>query len=144
MTVTLVPTEHVGAVWEKLRPHADLAAEYTYGRFDADDIRDAIEHYDHNLWLAYEGDDIKGIVVTTFKQYPKKKFLDLTFVGGEEGFDWKTPMLKLLQHWAYDNQCDGIESSGRLGWSKVFKDDGYKPLWQTYELPIAATGLGDQ
>ena len=30
-------------------------------------------------------------------------------------------MLQLLQRWAKDNECDGIEATARLGWSKIFK-----------------------
>jgi hypothetical protein len=68
--------------------------------------------------------------------------LDMVFCAGDEGMEWKTPMLKMLQHWAHDNDCERIESSGRIGWSKIFKDDGYKALWQVYELPVADAGLG--
>jgi hypothetical protein len=66
----------------------------------------------------------------------------MVFCAGDEGMEWKAPMLKELQHWAHDNDCDRIESSGRVGWSKIFKNDGYKALWQVYELPVADAGLG--
>jgi hypothetical protein len=119
------------------------AAEYTVGRYDVDDIFDSVTQYNHQLWVAFdETKDIKGAVVTAIKQYPRKKYLDLVFIGGDDAIQWKDPMLKMLQHWAFDNECDGIESSGRMGWGRVFKDDGYKMLWQTYELPIADAGLG--
>jgi hypothetical protein len=138
----LVSPDQVHIVWDQVVPYMERAAEYTYGRYELSDIKDVIEQYDHNLWIAFDDKGLKGAVVTAFKHYPRKKYLDLVFVGGDEGLEWKDPMLKILQHWAYDNTCDGIESSGRLGWSKIFKDDGYKPLWQTYELPVADTGLG--
>lgn len=140
--VSLVPADHAAAVWPLVLPHMEKAAEYTYGRYTVDDILVAITDYDHHLWVAFTDEGaVLGAVVTTFRMYPRKKYLDLTFVGGDDGFTWKEPMLKMLQHWAYDNDCDGIESGGRLGWSKIFKDDGYKALWQVYELPIAHNGL---
>ncbi len=143
ITVSLIPHDHVEQVWPSVQPHMEKAAEYTYGRFTAEDILDSITQYDHNLWIAFNDDkEMIGAVVTRFLQYPRKKYLDLVFLGGDDGFSWKDPMLKMLQHWAYDNECDGIESAGRLGWSRVFKEDGYKALWQTYELPVASTGLG--
>lgn len=140
--VTLVPREHVMSIWTSVRPHMQKAAEHTYGRYDVDDILEAITDYGHDLWIAFGDDAIRGAVVTYTKHYPRKSYLDLVFVGGEDGFEWKDEMLRVLRHWAFDSHCDGIESSGRLGWSKIFKDDGYKPLWQTYELPIADRGLG--
>jgi hypothetical protein len=142
MQVSLIPTEHVADVWPRLTAHIDKVAEYTYGRYDPEDVLESITQYDHNLWLAFEGEDIKGITITSFKQYPRIKCLDMVFCAGDEGMEWKAPMLEMLQHWAYDNECDRIESSGRLGWSKIFKGDGYKALWQTYELPVASSGLG--
>jgi hypothetical protein len=142
MQVTLIPTEHVSEVLPKIFSHLSKAAEYTFGRYEPEDILDSITQYDHHLWIAFVGEEVKGITVTCFKQYPRLLCLDMVFCAGDEGMEWKTPMLKMLQHWAHDNDCDRIESSGRVGWSKIFKDDGYKALWQVYELPVADTGLG--
>lgn len=143
MQVSLIPPEHVYDVWSRTQGFMEKAAEYTYGRYTPDDILVSLTDYDHLLWIAFDEDkDIKGITITCFKQYPRKKCLDMVFCAGDEGMEWKDPMLKMLRHWAFDNECDTIESSGRLGWSKIFKGDGYKPLWQTYELPVADTGLG--
>lgn len=142
MHVSAVPTEHVISVWPKVRPHMEKAAVWTHGRYEVGDILDCLLEGERQLWIVFEDDgEIKGAVVTGFNVYPRKKYLDLTFIGGDDGFSWKEPMLKMLQHWAYDTQCDGIESSGRAGWSRIFKDDGYKLLWQSYELPVASSGL---
>lgn len=142
MQVSAVPTPHVFRVWPKVQPFMADAAHYTYGRYEAEDILTSILDYGHQLWIAFDSaSTIKGAAVTSFNVYPRKKYLDLTFVGGEEGLTWKDPMLKMLQHWAHDTECDGIESIGRLGWAKIFKNDGYKPLWQKFELPAADSGL---
>ena len=144
MQVSLVPPNHVYNVWSQTHAFMEKAAEYTYGRYNADDILVSLTDYDHLLWVAFDEDKtIKGITVTYFKQYPRKKCLDMVFCAGDEGFEWKDQMLKVLQHWAYDNECDTIEASGRLGWAGIFKGDGYKPLWQVFELPVADTGLGE-
>lgn len=142
MQVTMVPPDQVKVVWPRLAGHMEKAAEYTYGRYEPEDILESITQYDHQLWIAYEAQDITGITVTRIAQYPRKRCLDMVFCAGDGGMAWKDPMLKMMQHWAYDNHCDTIESSGRVGWSKIFKDDGYKALWQVYELPVADTGLG--
>ena len=142
MIVSLIPSDHVEEVWPKVQHHMERAAEYTFGRYDVNDIKDSITQYDHDLWIAFDDDKvIKGAVVTTFKHYPKAKYLDMVFIGGDDGLAWKDDMLKMLQHWAYDNNCDGIESTARFGWAKIFKEDGYKPVWQTFVLPIADSGL---
>ena len=68
----------------------------------------------------------------------------MSFCGGVELDKWKAPMLKLLQQYAFDTKCDGVEATARLGWTKIFKDDGHKALWQTFELPADTAGLGAQ
>ena len=102
----------------------------------------AITDHDHQLWVAFDDDQDYGAVVTNFIEYPRKKYVNLVFAGGVEGHRWKGAMLELLQHWAYDNGCEGIESIGRPGWSKIFKHDGYKQIGCIFELPAAKTGIG--
>ena len=142
MQVSLIPTEHIASMWPTVLPYVMKAAEYTYGRYRPGDILDACTDYNHDLWVAFTDEAVKGITITCFKHYPRMVCLDMVFCAGDEGMEWKAPMLSTLQHWAYDNNCDRIESSGRLGWAKIFKGDGYKALWQTYELPVASSGLG--
>ena len=142
MQVTMVPREYVGQVWNDVKDYLAGAAEYTHGRYEVEDIYDSIMDYDHSLWIAMDGAQIKGAVVTNFIFYPKKKYLCMSFCGGVELDSWKDSMLKLLQHWAFDNQCDGLEATARPGWTKIFKGDGHKALWQTFELPAADAGLG--
>ena len=142
MQVSLILDEQVPELVSRMYPHFVRAAEYTYGRFEVEDILDFIAQPGHHLWIAFDGEEVKGITVTRFMQYPRVKCLDMVFCGGDDGMEWKDPMMKMLQHWGYDNQCSKIESSGRVGWSKIFKNDGYKMLWQVYELPVASSGLG--
>lgn len=140
--VSMVPREYVLSCWPKVKEYLQGAADYTFGRYEVEDILDSIMEYDHTLWIAFDTSGIKGAVVTNFCHYPRKKYLSMVFCGGEELDTWKPSMLKLLQHFAYDNQCDGVEATARLGWTKIFKDDGHKPLWQTFQLPAAEAGLG--
>ena len=142
MQVSMVPKDHVDTVWDSVKDYLEGAAQYTHGRYTVDDIYDCIKEYDHTLWIAFDEVGIKGAVVTNFVYYPQKKYLVMMFCGGEQLTQWKDPMLKLLQHWAFDNHCDGVEATARLGWAKIFKDDGHKPLAQTFQLPVADAGLG--
>jgi len=141
MMVSLVPAEHAEAMWPKVRPHLMKAAEYTFGRYEPEDMLTGVVEYGDSLWIAFEEEDVKGAVVTTFSTYPRKRYVNMIFCGGEELNRWKGPMLDILQKWAFDHGCDGIECSGRLGWERIFKEDGFKFLWQTFELPKADAGL---
>lgn len=136
--VSLVPPQFVWEVWPKMRSCMSKASEYTHGRYTTEDILESVIDGNHHLWIAHEGQDIFGAVVTHIAEYPRMRCLTMDFVGGERVDDAKDKMLATLRNWAKDNDCEVIESSGRVGWSKVFRDDGYRMLWQTYELPVEA------
>ena len=138
---SLVPTEFLDKVWPDVYGYMANVAARTHGRYEADDIKTLITDYDHQLWIAFDESKIIGAVVTCVLHYPRKSYISCPFVTGEEFSRWKKPMLELLQKWAKDNDCDGLESTARVGWSRVFKDDGYKVLWQTFELPAAEAGF---
>ena len=143
MIVSLVPPEMVSGLWPNIFPHLSKAADYTFGRYEPEDILEFVLDGNGHLWVVFDDNKIIGVTITRFWQYPRKKCLDMVFIGGDEGFSWKDSMLETLQRWSRDNGCDVIESSGRAGFARAFKADGYKMLWQVYELPVAA-GTGDQ
>lgn len=134
----MVPPEYVDACWGKVENYLNKAADYTFGRYTASDIYEAVKDGDNVLWVAFEEENIKGAVVTDLVTYPKKRALCMQFCGGTELKEWKEPMLSLLRKYAKDMGCDVIESTARRGWAKVFEHDGYKPHWVTFELPLEA------
>lgn len=140
-TVSLVPSHMLDAIGAQVYPHLEKASEYTFGRYEPEDIMDFVRTGGAHLWVALKGNSVTGITVTRFWQYPRKKCLDMVFIGGDEGFSWKDPMLETLQRWARDSECDVIESSARPGFARAFKGDGYKMLWQVFELPVVS-GVG--
>jgi len=79
---------------------------------------------------------IYGFVVTEIVTYPQMKTLMMHFTGGVHLNKWKDNMLKTLQEFAKELDCKVIESYGRKGWGKVFEQDGYKPRFIYYELPL--------
>jgi hypothetical protein len=60
------------------------------------------------------------------------------FTAGKELPKWKDLMLNTLRRFAKESNCKIIESYGRKGWGKVFKNDGYKIKFIFYELPLEA------
>lgn len=142
MEVSLVPPDLIEGLWPRIFPHLSKAAEYTFGRYEPEDIMHYVMSGEAHLWVVLTEDDIIGITVTRFWQYPRKRCLDLVFLGGDEGFSWKEVMLETLNAWAADSGCEAIEAAARPAFARVFKDDGYRTLWQVFELPVKDTGLG--
>jgi len=139
MQVTWVPTEHIEMVWPSIKEYMKGAADFTYGRFTEEDIKQELIKKQHlqQLWVAFEDfENVYGAVVTEISQYPQIKALIMHFTGGKQLPKWKKPMLEVLQQFARDNECNIIESYGRPGWEKVFKKDGYEQKFIFYELPV--------
>lgn len=134
--VSLVPREYVDTCWDKIEGFITKAAKYTYGRYTTSNIYDMVKDGDYQLWVAFNEEGFKGAVVTNVITYPQKKILCMQFCGGENLKLWKDPMLELLKRFGKDVGCEGIESTGRPGWAKIFQNDGYKATWVTYELPL--------
>ena len=75
MIISLVPSEHVLDVWPAVTDYVQNALEYTRGRYELEDVLERVENGEFLLWIAFDGERIKGCVITDMMQYPRKKFL---------------------------------------------------------------------
>ena len=136
MNVALVPKEDYITIFPLIEDYLKLAAKYTYGRYGEQDIKNKLLTKQQQLWIAFEGTNMFGFVVTEVITYPKMKTLIMHFTAGKELSLWKDDMLAELRDFAKLNDCKVIESYGRKGWAKVFKQDGYNTKFIFYELPV--------
>jgi len=136
MIVSAILPQDIEYVWSDIEDYMRGAAKYTHGRFEVEDIKnDLTKNRIQQLWIAYD-DKVYGAVITEIMEYPRMRVLVMHFTGGVELPKWKADMLELLQRFARDNGCKTIESIGRAGWKKVFKNDGFKSNTMFYELPV--------
>lgn len=147
MKVSLVPSEHIGACWEEVEPLLKKAVD-RQDKVEISDVYFSLSTGAKSLWVAYDNEGIKGVVVSTIVEHPIKKILFLDYLGGKKGaggtitsMTWKTPMLDILQRWAYDNNCNSIEFTGRVGWLEVFKDDDCVVTSLNFQLPVGNKGI---
>jgi len=136
MKITLGPSEHIESVWPKVQSYMERAAKYTYGRYTAEDIKSELFTKDQQLWIAFEEGNVYGAYVTEIVRYPRLKTCVIHFLGGKQFKKWGWLGLEVLQKFAKEHKCDVMESSGRPGWGKIWKNDGYKELFTFYELPV--------
>ena len=124
MKVSLVPIEHINAVWERLVPILEPAVAVTNGRYTTYDVYIAAQQSNIQLWIAFEGESIYGLEVTCVTDYPSKRVLTSMFTGGAKLREWRAEMMDVLVRWAKDNQCTAIEGYGRDGWVKMLEPYG--------------------
>jgi hypothetical protein len=136
MQVSIVDTKDIESVWPFIEGYMKRAAKYTYGRFEAEDIKDGLLKEPQQLWIAFDDDKIYGAVVTEITKYPRMTALTVHFLAGIKFETWKDPMLKLVQQFGKDNGCKLIDSYGRPGWERVWANYGYTKRFIFYELPL--------
>ena len=136
MQVSIVDTKDIESIWPHIEGYMKRAAKYTYGRFEAEDIKEGLLKQPQQLWIAFDDTKIYGAVVTEVYKYPRMTALTVHFLAGVEFETWKDPMLKLVQQFGKDNGCKLIDSYGRPGWERVWANYGYTKRFIFYELPL--------
>ena len=136
MKCTAIPPGHVSNVFADVKPYFDKAVARTRGRLVTDDLLRQVLVGESQLWVAFDDEQenkIKGIVVTTIKNYPHKRMVDMTFCAGEQLDSWCDLVFNLVEEWAINNNLDGMEFVGRAGWRKVLAKHGMRETYRLFE-----------
>lgn len=134
--VTAVPSGHVRNVMAEILPYMDKAAKVTNGRMTADDILAGLLTGQSTLWCAFNPDEnnkIYGVVTTTLRNYARRRMLCVDFCAGERVNLWTDQMMELLFRFGKDQQCSGMEFTGRRGWEKVLAPYGLQVKYYLFE-----------
>lgn len=136
MFCTLVPHEGLNAVWLQM---IDLVRKFVpeaHGRATEMSIYRELVMKETQLWVAFDDEKkIVAFVVTRINTYPTKRMLGYEYIGADDHRlgDWFDEMHDLTARFAKDNNCQGVESVGRIGWTKVLRRKGWHPAFVIYE-----------
>jgi hypothetical protein len=135
MKMTLVPNGQVAQLIPALWPYLATSEEWTHGRAKVDDILRFILTGQMQLWVGHEDNEIYGHVITEVKAYPRCKMLVIQYCAGEATHMQyvEDQMYDLLDRFAKDAGCAGIEFVGRPGWRKSAGSHGYTVQSVTYQ-----------
>ena len=126
MKISLVPTEAIWQVWNEVEEFIGRAARFSHGRWSAEAVFEALCAGNLNLWIAFEdGLPVTGVCVTRVAQYPGRRMLAVDFCGGNALKTWRDDMLQVLEKFALNQFCDGLELTGRRGWEKELATQGW-------------------
>jgi len=133
--MTLVPNGQVAQLIPALWPYLATSEEWTHGRAKVDDILRFILTGQMQLWVGHEDNEIYGHVITEVKAYPRCKMLVIQYCAGEANHMQyvEDQMYDLLDRFAKDAGCAGIEFVGRPGWRKSAGSHGYTVQSVTYQ-----------
>ena len=90
--------------------------------YSLESIKKALIERDMQLWLWIEDKEILAAGITQIIQYPKRKVLDIPFVGAEKMTidQWFEGSMEIFRKYAIANECWVIRGYGRFGWIKLF------------------------
>jgi hypothetical protein len=132
-----IPYEQFEQYWPHIEGYMERAAKYTYGRYEAEDIRELLAENNCELWAALNPDHtVEGAAITTVKVYPRLNTLDILFCAGVNGHQWKKAILAELRKYAKLNKCSRLEATARFGWLGYLKNDGCVKRSVMFELPV--------
>ena len=123
----LIPTNKVEQVWSfAVKDVADaLARSNGYAR--AEHIKKWILDNKMQLWILWDSKNKKyyGVVVTEIIQRPLQRCLNIKIMTGSHREKWQH-LIKQVEEFAWQNNCDLLELVARPGWKRVLKPFGFK------------------
>ena len=132
--ITLIPPDQISFLWKKVREQLRPAVERSKGRWTLEHLMMVLVTGQQNLWIAWdENNNSMGCVTTQVISYPTSKMLAFQFLGGENFDLWYPNMLKTLESFAADSECEGVEGTARFGFWKWLEKDGFDKSYAVYE-----------
>jgi len=137
LDVALVPHGQLTRVIPTITQHLVKSELWTGGRASIDDIVGFLYQGRMNLWLVYEPTSFEsyGYVITEVKDYPKSKMLVCQYTAGRTNHMRyvEDKIHAILESFARDAGCAGIEFYGRPGWQPHARKHGYQSKAIVYE-----------
>ena len=137
LVISLIPYGHISYAIPSLLGNLQKSELWTKGRANVDDIVKFVITGQMQLWVAFDKDTniIHGYYITEVKQYPQQKMLVVQYCAGDTGILNQTLLesTNLINKFALDNDCAGIEVFGRPGWMPHARKHGYTTQTVVYE-----------
>jgi hypothetical protein len=124
----------VGTVWPSIKGFVQATCDATGGRRTPPKVLAELINNHASLWVMHDDQEIHGFISTKIVHYDAIDLLNIELVGGESVEEWLTPEnISVLEYFAKENGCDGLEAQGRAGWKPRVKPLGLVATFIDYE-----------
>lgn len=93
----------------------------------ADDIKARLIDRDMQLWGVRKGTETLGAVVTETYDTAAGRVCAIPITGGDRLAEW-LHLLPVIEEWAKRVGCVRIEATGRSGWERALRRQGYRAI----------------
>lgn len=118
---TGVPVDHVGDVWNSIRPMILQMVARSKGRMTERGLLDAILAAESQLWLSYRDDKPEALMLTEIVTVGTVKTCKMFAATGHNRQHW-AGFLGVFEEWARSEGCQVVEAIARPGWEKVLSE----------------------
>ena len=124
-----IPTNSVDEVWKVVKNDIANALTRSNGYALSDHIKKWIKDQKMQLWILWDPEAEQqnkyyGVVVTEVIQRPLQRCLNIKIMIGRHREKWQH-LIKHIEDFAWQQNCDLLELVARPGWKKVLKPFGY-------------------
>lgn len=125
-----IPKENIDIVWKQCKTMIADAMASSNNYANASHFKQWISENKMQLWFLWDKEaDIDqrlyGIVVTEIIQRPLQRCLNIKIMTGKHREKWQH-LIKHIENFAWQNNCDLLELVARPGWKRVLKPFGFK------------------
>jgi len=134
---TLVKPDDIPHIWVFAEKLLKKSAKRSEGRTNTNDLFEECMAGTSSLWIVYEEEkfpELLGCGITQINHYPTGlKMLNIDHVAGVHQEKWTKGALSVLERFAKDVNCDGIESLARPGFWNWIKNDNWSRMAVAYQ-----------
>jgi len=129
ITLYNIPIKNVDEVWKVVKNDIANALTRSNGYALSDHIKKWIKDQKMQLWILWDPEveqqnKYYGVVVTEVIQRPLQRCLNIKIMIGRHREKWQH-LIKHIEDFAWQQNCDLLELVARPGWKKVLKPFGY-------------------
>ena len=126
-----IPKENVEASWSRVEQSVTEALIRSGGYANSNHFKEWCTEGKCQLWILWDVEEsipekkYYGVVITEVIQRPLQKCFYIRIMTGHHREKWQH-LIKHLEKFAFDNNCDKMELIARPGWEKVLRNFRYK------------------
>lgn len=126
--IVFIPTEKITEVYPMVAEEINATLLKAENGYASQDVIKELTDGNMNLWLVWDIENKKklGFVITEILQRPQFKIFSIFMVLGQDRLKWQIKAQNTFEEYAKKNGCYKSIHLARKGWSKVFKQYGYR------------------
>jgi len=141
MNLVKIPKSNLDDVWSLVKKDINEALSYSGNNTDSEFVFGTLKQEKMQLWVLWDKEKkttlekYYGVVVTEIIQRKLKKVCHIFIMTGRHRQMWQH-LVKNIEEFASENDCNGLELIARPGWQKILQNYNYKRTHVVLEKPI--------